>query len=323
MDTNFSDNKYTIDINNDCWECIFSKMDWTSWSNFCDTFPGFKSMNHKIQKTFLTIDSLQTPRKSLSKNFHRVRKAIIMADLSTDFPKTSRDYLQLTTLQHLIVTYINKPIDFISSTHIKKLMVSPLQNALRIDYVEPILQLSSKIQSFKYFHGILDMNSIMHLNRNPIRNLYLYDVPIIAMERFTEFLSNNNHLTSVTLMGRKDRSAQVSFFSENNSSLPQIKYLKFSVQERLLTHYQTLERCTNLEKIIIEYKSYKHAEYIYTFLFNLPKLKEIQILLDHIHSSDSIPNSFNHFQRQFKSQHIRFSEYIYPLFNKRVDEIRI
>lgn len=280
MDIDYSDNEYIINLNRDCWECIFSKMDWQSWINFCTTFPGFETINHEIQRTMLKLNSFQPPSDELVNNFYRVKRAAIMADLSKEFFNTSRIYLQLTELEHLVITYIYKPIDFISSQNIKKLFVSPFPNAIGQDFVEPVLKISRKIHSFKYFSGVLGNNSISYLKYNPIKEIYLYDVAITDKGLFTEFLSENPHLTSVTLNGYKNKNAQICFFSEQNTSKSRIKYLKFSVQDRILNHYQTLVHCTNLEKIRINYKSILKIETICKVLLTLPNLKEVEIISD-------------------------------------------
>lgn len=326
MEIDYSDNEYIINLNEDCWECIFSKMDWQSWINFCNTFPRFEKINHEIQKTMLKLSSFKPPSNELINNFYRVKRASIMADLSNEFFNTSRKYLSLTKLEHLVVTYINKPIDFISSQNIKKLLVSPFLNATRQDYVEPILRISLNLHSFKYFLGVLGDNSIKYLKNNPIKELYLYDVAVTDKQLFTEFLSESSHLSSVTLYGWKNKNTQISFFSQQNSSKNRIKYLKFSIQNRILNHYQSLIHCTSVEKMTIQYKSLSDIDKIHKYLLTLNNLKEVQIMKNNEPEEEDdifISFLFKYLQTEFHNRNIIFKKYSKPSRDTRIDNIQI
>lgn len=327
MDVNPPIDEYIIDLNYDCWECIFSKMDWNSWLNFCKTFPGFKRMDHEIQRTMLILTSLHQPSRDLINIFHRVKRATIMADLSNDFLRTSKKYLKLTALEQLIVTYINKPIDFISSTKLKKLIVSPFLRAPCMDFVEHVLKISHEIKSFKYFNGSLNDNSLSYMTNNPIEELYFYDTHIDNEISFINYLANNMNLTKISILGWNNTIIQNCFFSIENESLTRITYLKFSIQANFLDQYRTLRRCVNLETIVIKHKYYQHAEKIYSFIFNLPKLKKVEVFSDGncLSPDNALLDliSFDKYQTQFMNRNVIFREYTYPLFNEKINRIRI
>lgn len=325
--SNKTTKEFISELNEDCWECIFSEMDWRSWLNFCEAFPGTEKMDHEIQNTILILNSFEIIKQNLLDNFYRVKKALIMADLSPSFFLSSRKYLRLNSLETLIVTYIKKPIDFISSTKLKKLMVTPFQGAILIDFVEPVLKLSTELKMFKYFFGVLETQSLLYLKRNPLKELYLYDVAIPDKPAFTDFLSNNIHLTHITLLGNKNKNAQICLFSKENKAKSNIKYLKFTIQERLLNHYDSLNEFTNLKKIIIHHRSYILTRKIFELLLNLENLTEIQLMTEgHCYNQENILHemlTFDLYEQKFRNKNVKFHEFTYPLPNEKINGIRI
>lgn len=307
------------------------KLDWETWANL----PYNKKSKYYSEKTeyqTLIIKPSSLPSKNLTKHLHYVKVATIEMNPLCP-PHELIDYLtKLITLERLTITRVTEPINFISGQHLKAIFVASSVESGKSpnDLVEPLLETTSQLHTFKYAWGHLNTNSITLLNNNPIQSLYLNDVTIENVDLFSNFLSTNPHLKIVKLIESRD--AQKCLFLNSDETLQKVKILKITLHPQLMESiYANISKCSNLKRLHILFAGFEELLFIYRNIILLPKLEQI-IIQPRLSLKGTEPSPvlrileqhyFHTWQAIFKNRNVKLNR-VQPIkLLREIDELKI
>lgn len=257
---------------------------WNDWTKL-PLRQRSQQLNPQLLKQTLFLKSNNPPEKTLIKCFPHVKKVVIEFDPSNPFHLSIDKYKYLASLEHLIITRITQPIDFIPNQYLKSIFaVTPIElNGITIDIVEPLLRASTELQGFKYYGGVLNDNSLIYRRNNNLTYCYLNNVTITSEQLFLDFLSNCFSLRKLTLCGTQI--TQICFFSDKNVNIHRIERLHLYVHSSLMGTYIRISKCLNLRTLILSYTALEELLVIYYNVLELPYLRKIIISKYNNHSS--------------------------------------
>lgn len=248
------------------------RLDWETWADLKPTMKP-RYLNRKLLGHAIYLESDKEVTDTLLACFPLMEKARIKIDSFNFSPIVHQNYKKLTGLEEVEITGITQPVNFIASKKLKKITVKiPLINTT-MDHVEPILTISEEIDTFKYSGGSLSNMSILLLNENPIRTMYLEHIIVENERLFTAFLSNLKTLRILKL--NNSLTLQTCFFSNENNSIQNIKILHLSLHANLNEVYKNFTRCLQLSKLTLNFTDIRELTTTFESVINLPKLKEI------------------------------------------------
>lgn len=252
------------------------EINWENWAKlpFNDKE---RCYNETLTNKFLNLKSDNPPDKTLISCFPYVTKVAIEFNPNKSFQESISEYGHLESIEILVITRITQKINFISGTNMKKAFIfTPIETqGITIDVVEPLLITCDKLETLKYYGGVLNDRSINSLRKNPIKELYLNDVTIANMDLFRLFLSNSPTLRIIKLMNTEI--PQMCFFSDKNQNISKIETLQLTLHESLKRHYVNISKCHNLKNLILTYTCLNELLTIYYYIIKLPHLRNITI----------------------------------------------
>lgn len=283
-------------------------LDWETWAYIMSSRNELSHYDFGMENRLLRLNPVFEPSQNLIDNFHLIKRARIEVDSSEFFRYRTHKYSKLSTLIDLTIIKITYKIDFITSRDLESLYVSPpiddLNNSPRIDHVEPLLAISTKLRCFQYAFGILGNKSLKHLRNNPIELFDLQNVAITNKKLFIEFLCNTPTLNQISLQGIQTKNAQIFFFSEENTTKNQITHLALTLKTRLRNIYSKITEFPNLETLLITYESSHLLETLLPLLLQLNNLRRVALNMEPLRNDP-----------YWRSEHALTSHYIYQYAN--------
>lgn len=268
-------------------------MDWITWANFCDAYPQFGHHNQKKEDGTLKLSRYTYLPRILVKNFRRVRDVIIDGD-PTSY-RVEKKYRKLKNLEKVTIVNADTLADYITSPNIRELAVSLIRYRNIFypnmhDPALPILKNSNHIETFLYFNGGLQSESLSYLRQNPIRKLTLYNVKIQSSGLYKKFLLEAEQLTNLKLLGRKSIGTQLGFLNGPITARERLKTLSIQLLNEIshFSYGRQMGNCKNLEHLTI---IYSHPNFLEGFLDNFSpgkNLKTITLKTHFIDLTDSI-----------------------------------
>lgn len=269
-----------IRISDFVWREICYHMDWVTWANFCVAYPQFKKHNHNKEERTLKITKDTNLSDVLIENFPRIKDVVIEGD--PDSWRTEKILRKLKTVEKVTVIEADTEIDYITSEDVKELTISlaiPRDHFYPDlhDPARPLLNISEYMETFQYFSGGLNPQSIYSLCRNPIKTLALYNVQIKHIDHFTQFLSGAEGLINIKLMGHESKRTQESFWKGPKIIRERIRILTIHALREMKECYERISECENLESLTIIYNDIEDAKLLLQSLPTRTGLKSVSL----------------------------------------------
>lgn len=274
-----------INVNDDCWNDICSKMNWQTWANLCAVHPQMEKYRHGRANHALNLNMRNRMPRAIF-NALQFAKTVVLEDGSqSSIFLFLENYEQMTSVEDLTIVDSYNFITFIKSTNVKKLRIlfpkeSTFLDPTMRDTVEPLLEISNKIEQFIQNGGGLYSDSITALFRNPLKILCLHNTQIEDIELFSTGFLTANLLKILSLTGNISKDIQKSFLTGPIENREKIEQLEIEILPTIsIENYSGLLDCTNLKYIGIHFRSFKKAILILSELLNMHHLTFVMVMM--------------------------------------------